>query len=181
MITKDTTSSKGKVRLENYGLSRLDRFISNCLRFFGFDHIAFIRKNGVLKLDSGFVDNMVMNAGKAAEAGKVFGVGVVAAFSYLAVGSSNTAAANTQTALGAEFTTLGLSRVLVTPTLIMTTSANDTAQLQGSWNVSGGSASIQEIGIFNAASGVTMLSRALVTNSVVSGDTLVATYTFQYL
>lgn len=180
MITTEHSTSKGQIRLESYRLSKVDTFISNFIKFFGFSNIDFVRSRGQQNWDTGFVSNTITNSGRTAQAQRVGGLSAIAAFIYIAVGTSNTAPAVTQTALGAELSTLGFSRVSVTPTLITTNVTNDTLQLQTTYTVTG-TTSVEEIGIFNAASGVTMLGRALTgSKAVASGDTLIATYQVIY-
>ncbi len=133
-------------------------------------------KNGTLKFDTGFIKNTITNTGKAAMAGLTGNTGAVAAFTYLAVGTSNTAPSASQTTLGAETTTLGLARASATVSRVNTTQTNDTLQLTYIWNVSG-TITIEEIGIFNASSSGIMLGRALTTSkALVNGDQLVGTY-----
>lgn len=120
--------------------------------------------------------NLITSAGKAALAGLTGNTGTITAFTYLAVGTSNTAPAIGQTTLGAEITTLGLGRMAATVSRVTTTVTNDTLQLVATWSVSG-STTVEEIGIFNAASVGIMLGRALTSSKqVVSGDTLTGTY-----
>jgi len=82
------------------------------------------------------------------------------AFSYLAVGTSSTAVAITDTTLNAEITDTGLARASATVSRVTTTVTNDTLQLTYTWTASGVK-SIQEIGILNAASTGILLSHAL--------------------
>lgn len=179
MIIKDTPTSKGQVRLEIYKLTRWQRFVSRVIEFFGYDEFPYIRSNGIFIDDTGFVPNIIVNGGKALQAARVGGL-TGAAVTYVALGTSNTAVAVAQTALGSEISTLGLSRANVTPTQVTTTTANDTLQLQKSFSVSG-TITVEEIGLFNAASGPTMLNRALTGSKAVdNGDTILATYQLIY-
>lgn len=131
-------------------------------------------KEGNLK-DSWTVNNLIVNAGKAQLALLAIDASATP-FTYLALGSSTTAVALSQTTLGTEYSTIGLSRAVATVSRITTTTTNDTAQLVYTWTASG-SGTVEEIGIFNAASAGTMLGRALTTSrSLVSGDTFLATY-----
>lgn len=126
------------------------------------------------------VFNTITNTGKAAMAGLVGNTGTVTAFTYLALGTSSTAAAATQTALGAEISTNNLARASATISRTTTTQTNDTLNLVYTWTASG-SSTVEEIGIFNAASVGIMLGRALTGSTVlVSGDQLQATYTVQF-
>ncbi len=170
----------GQVRLESYRLvNKWDKFLVALMNFFKLDPTNYVRLHGLLKWDTGFNRNTITSAGKAAEASRMGGLGA-AAFIYVAVGSSNTAPAVGQTALVSEYSTIGLSRASVTPTQITTNVSNDTLQLQKTFSVSG-SGTVEEMGIFNAASGPTMLGRGLTGSKVlVSGDQLIATYQVIY-
>ena len=133
-------------------------------------------KEGNLRWDTGFIKNTITNAGKAEVAGLVGNSGSPTAFTYLAVGTDNTAPAATQTALQAEITDSGLERASATVSLETTTVTDDTLQLQKVWTATG-SKTVEEIGIFNDASAGTMLGRALTTSkAVTSGETLTGTY-----
>lgn len=151
-MNKDNTLQKGQIRLTCYD------------------------RQGNLKFDTGFIRNTITNTGKAAMAGLTGNTGAVSAFTFLAVGTSNTAVSATQTALQAELSTLGLSRQAATVSRVTTTQTNDTLQLTTTWT-SSGSTTVEEIGIFNASSVGIMLGRALTTSkALVSGDQLVGTY-----
>ena len=126
------------------------------------------------------VNNSIMNVGFAAIAGLVGNTGAITAFTYLALGTSNTAVSAGQTALGAEISTNGLQRVSATVSRVTTTQTNDTLQLTYTYTVTGTSA-IEEIGAFNASSSGTMLGRALTgTVNVINGDSLSMTYKFKF-
>lgn len=126
------------------------------------------------------VNNSIMNVGFAAIAGLVGNTGAVSAFTYLALGTSNTAVSAGQTALGAEISTNGLQRVSATVSRVTTTQTNDTLQLTNTYTVTGTSA-IEEIGAFNASSSGIMLGRALTgTVNVINGDSLSMTYKFKF-
>lgn len=125
------------------------------------------------------VDNLIMNAGKA-QIALLIGDASAIPFTYMALGTSTTAVAASQTALGAEVSTNGLARAVATVSRITTTVTNDTLQLYYKWTCSGGSTIIEEVGVFNDASSGTMLSRALsVSKTIVTGDELSLTYTLQ--
>lgn len=131
-------------------------------------------KDGNLK-DKWSVSNLITSAGKA-QLALLAGDATAVPFTYLAIGTSNTAVAIGQTALQAETAVSGLTRASATVSRVTTTVTNDTLQLVKTWTAAG-SATIEEIGIFNAASAGTMLGRALTTSkSLVSGETLNATY-----
>lgn len=135
--------------------------------------------DGSLKWDTGFIDNIITNAGKAQMA-LLAGDGTATAFTYLAVGTSSTAVAATDTTLTAEVVTNGLERASATVSRVTTTVTNDTVQLVKTWTASG-SVTVEEVGIFNASSAGTMLGHALTTTkSVTSGETLTGTYQVKF-
>jgi hypothetical protein len=149
--------------------------IKNKLQTKGKVKLQCFDKDGKLKWTVN-THNLIVSAGKAAMAGLVGNTGAITAFTYLAVGTSNTAVAVGQTALQAEISTNGLSRTAATVSRVTTTVTNDTLQLIVTWTVSG-SSTVEEIGVFNASSSGIMLGRALTTSKAVSnGDTLVGTY-----
>lgn len=126
------------------------------------------------------VNNGITNAGFAVMAGLVGNTGSQTAFTYLAVGTSSTAFAASQTALIGEFSTVGLSRASATVSRVTTTQTNDTLQLLKTFTLSG-SGTVEEVGAFNDATTGTMLGRALTgTLTLVSGDELTITYKFKF-
>lgn len=130
---------------------------------------------GNLKEDTGFFSNLITSAGKA-QLALLAGDASAVPFTYIAVGTSSTAVTVGQTALQAEISTNGLSRASATVSRVTTTVTNDTLQLYYSFSVSG-SSTVEEVGLFNAASSGTMLGRALTsTKSLVNGDVLIITY-----
>lgn len=132
--------------------------------------------NGKIR-DSWTVDNAIMTAGKGELTNLIGNVSSPVYFTYIAVGTSNTAVSVGQTALAAEITDTGLARHIAVATRTTTTTTNDTLTLIYTWTATG-SKTIEEAGVFNASSGGIMLSRAL-TNSVImaSTETLTITYT----
>lgn len=135
--------------------------------------------NGNLKFDTGEIKNVITNAGKAEVANLIGNVSTPTAFTYLAVGTSNTAEAATQTALVGEITDSGLQRTAATVTRVTTTTTNDTVQYVVTFNVTG-TKTVEEIGIFNAAVAGTMLGRKVTGSKVLNnGDVLSATYKVQ--
>lgn len=125
------------------------------------------------------VHNSIMNAGFA-QLALLAGDASATPFTYLAVGTSTTAVAASQTALVAEITDSGLARAAATVSRVTTTQTNDTLQLVYQWTASG-TKTVEEIGIFNAASTGTMLARALTTSkAMASGDKLDATYQVKF-
>lgn len=136
-------------------------------------YFKIISADGMVKREFS-IDNIVVSTGKAQLA--ALAGSVVTPFTYIAVGTSNTAVSAGQTALIAEISTNGLSRTTGTFSQVTTTTTNDTMQLTKTYSVSGTS-TIEEIGIFNAASVGVMLSRALTgSTSVVNGDQLILIY-----
>lgn len=131
-------------------------------------------KNGVIK-DAWSVKNIVTSAGKALLA-SLCGDAAATPFTFVAVGTGTTAVAVGDTALTAESSTNGFARAAGTVSRITTNVANDTFQITKTFT-SSGSTTIQEVGVFNAASVGVILSHALTgTKVVASGDTLAITY-----
>lgn len=127
-------------------------------------------------LASGIQYNQIKNTGKA-EVAKLIGSGLSGtAFSYLAIGTDNTANSASQTTLVAEITTGGGQRAAATVTNVTTTVTNDTARFTYQWTFSS-SFTVQEAGILNAASNGVLLGRVLIGPiSVVSGNLLTVQY-----
>ena len=124
------------------------------------------------------IKNLVVTAGKGLITSRLGSSGSAAA-TYVAVGTSSTAASAGQTALVAEITDSGLERAAATVSQATITTTNDTYQAVYTWTASG-SKTVEEVGVFNAASSGSMLSRAVTgTKSVVSGETIVLTYRLQ--
>lgn len=126
--------------------------------------------------DSMLVSNLVTNAGMAAVAGRINGSGSPAAFTYIAIGTGNTAAAATDTALVTESSGNGADRAAATVSLVTTDVTNDTARLVKTFTFTG-SFALTESGVFNAASGPTLLARQVFSAiNVISGDSLQITW-----
>lgn len=127
------------------------------------------------------VENTITYAGYAGMASRLNGADAEAAFTYLAVGTGDTAAATSDTTLDAEITDSGLERAAATCTREDTDQTDDTAQLSKTWTASG-TKTIVECGAFNAASDGTLLGRQVFSPvGVVSGDTFGVIYKFQIL
>ena len=125
------------------------------------------------------VENLVTNAGFA-QLALLAGDASAVPFTYLAVGTSSTTPAVTDTTLTAETTTNGLERAAGTVSRVTTTVTNDTYQVVKTWTATG-SVTVEEVGVFNAASTGTMLSHALTgTKAVTSGETLTGTYKLKF-
>ena len=100
--------------------------------------------------------NLVVNPGLAFIVSRMLGPSN-AVMSHMAIGTGTTAAAATQTALVAES-----ARATITSSAIVTTTVtNDSAQYIATFGPGAGPAAITEAGIFNAASGGTMLARTV--------------------
>lgn len=146
---------------------------SDNLKLKGTYYFKHIRGGNVI--DEWTVNNLVTSAGKA-QLALLAGDASATPFTYLAVGTSSTAVSIGQTALGAEITDTGLARAAATVSRVTTTVTNDTLQLVYTWTATG-SKTIEEVGVFNASSSGTMLSRALTTSrSLVNNDTFIVTY-----
>ena len=133
-------------------------------------------KDGNTLSDTGWLYNTITNAGKAEAANLLGNVSTPTAFTYLALGTSNTAESASHTALQAEITDTGLARAAATVSRVTTNQTNDTLQLAKTWTATGAK-TVEEIGVFNAASAGTMLGRKLTTSkALANGETLAATY-----
>ena len=97
-------------------------------------------------------DNLVVTAGKQWVAGRFKDGSIPAEMSHMAIGSADTAAAAGNTALATE-----LNRIALTTD--GGTVSNNTVQYDASWTSAAAAYAIKEAGIFNAASGGTMLAR----------------------
>lgn len=135
-------------------------------------------KNGVLK-DKWSVNNIVTNAGKA-QLALLAGDSTATPFTYIALGTSTTAVAATDTTLTAEIVDTGLQRVSGTVSRVTTTVSNDTYQVTKTFTATG-SKTVEEVGVFNASSAGTMLSHALTGSKSLSNlDTLAVTYQLKF-
>ena len=99
-------------------------------------------------------DNLVVTAGKNWVASRFKDGSIPDEMSHMAIGSADTAAAAGNTALATE-----LNRIVLT-TDGGTVSTN-TVQYDATWSDSSPAYAIKEAGIFNAASGGTMLARTV--------------------
>lgn len=134
--------------------------------------------NGKVR-DTWSVNNLVTNAGFA-QLALLAGDASATPFTFLAVGTSSTAPAVTDTTLTAEITDTGLARVAGTVSRVTTTVTNDTYRITTTWTATG-SKTIEEVGVFNASSAGTMLSHALTTSkAVANGETLTGTYSLKF-
>lgn len=126
-------------------------------------------------------ENLITSVGKAAMAGLISGVGGVAAFTYVDTGSSATAATIADTALGSANSTNGMGRQAAAMTLSTTTTTNDTLNAIFTWTASG-AVTINEVGIFNAASVGTLLGHFILPSTITlaSGNQYKLTYSVQF-
>jgi hypothetical protein len=134
--------------------------------------------NGKVR-DSWTVKNLVTTVGFA-QLALLAGDAAAVPFTYIAVGTSDTAVAVGDTTLTAEITDTGLERAAGTVSRVTTTGANDTYQIVKTWTATG-SKTIEEVGVLNASSAGTLLSHALTTSkAVANGETLTATYKLKF-
>jgi hypothetical protein len=126
-------------------------------------------------LDETTIHNTVTDMGKDEVAGLINGTRT-GAFTYLAIGTSGTAASAANTGLLAELAG-GMARASATCTQITTDVTNDTARLVHTFNATA-SYTVQEAGIFDTpTSGGRILARGTFTGKAMSsGDTLTVTY-----
>lgn len=144
----------------------------------GWYELEHIRDGKVLKKWS--VDNSIMNAGFA-QLALLAGDASATPFTYLALGTSSTAVAPSQTALQAETAVSGLTRASATVSRVTTTQTNDTLQLYKVFTNAGATTVIEEVGIFNDPTTGTMLSRALTgTTTLIAGDQFSETYKIRF-
>jgi hypothetical protein len=105
-------------------------------------------------------DNLVVTAGKEWVAGRfkntLGGFTIPGEMTHMALGSGSAAAAAANTTLGTE---LASSRIALTNA--GGTVSNATVQYDATWTSSHGVYAIEEAGIFDAASGGTMLARTV--------------------
>lgn len=115
--------------------------------------------------------DVVTTVGKNKVAEKLGGLGTVGDWSYLAIGSSGTAATAADTALKAELTG-SAARASST----VTTATANILQLVHTWSATG-SKTVKECGVFNDAATGTVLARSnFATISLSDGDSLQITY-----
>ena len=107
------------------------------------------------------VDNLVVTTGKNFVASRIKDA-TAGAMSHMAVGSGNTAAAASQTALITE-----VARVALTSTTLN----NADVVYVGTFPAGTGTGSLNEAGILNASSGGTMLCRVVFSGVISKGST----------
>ena len=97
-------------------------------------------------------DNLVVTAGKNWVAGRFKDGSIPDEMSHMAIGSADTAAAAGNTALATELNRIALTNAGGTV-------STNTVQYDASWTSAAAAYAIKEAGIFNAATGGTMLAR----------------------
>jgi hypothetical protein len=112
-------------------------------------NIVITDKNGQIK-DQREIKNLVVTTGKEFIAARM--VGTPTAMSHMALGASNTAAANGDTALGSELGRVALASASATGAVVTYTASFPAGTATGA---------IVEAGIFNASSSGTMLCRTV--------------------
>ena len=128
--------------------------------------VVLLDENGVRK-DYRKINNLVVAVGKEVIAARLLG-NTLAVMSHMAVGTSSTSAATSQTALGGE-----LGRVVLDSA---TRSAN-TITFVSTFPAGTGTGALAEAGILNASSTGNMLCRTTFsTVTKASGDTIVITW-----
>lgn len=128
--------------------------------------VVLLDESGLQK-DYREVKNLVVAAGKDVIAARLLG-NTLAVMSHMAVGSSNTAAATSQTALGTELGRVALSS---------STRSSNTITYQATFPAGTGTGALQEAGIFNAVSTGNMLCRTVFSAvNKAAGDTVVITW-----
>lgn len=126
------------------------------------------------------ISNLITTVGVSGIAARINGSGSPAAYTYIALGTGTTGAADSDTQLEAEITTSGGARASATASLVTTDTAGDTAQLQVTFSfTTGGTFAVTESGVLNASSGGTLLARQVFSAiNVASGDSLQVTWKF---
>ena len=123
--------------------------------------------------------NLITNAGLAGWAKRLGGLGSVAAFTYIALGTGTTPAANTDTTLESEISTGGGARKAATPTSITISITDDTLQLVAQFDFTS-SFAVTEAGVLNASSSGSLLSRRVFSAyNVTNGSSLTVTWKLQ--
>lgn len=124
--------------------------------------------------------NLITNVGLAGMSSRLNGAGGAAAFTFVAIGIGVTAPAVTDTALASEIVSGGGSRTAATATQTTTTVTNDTSQDVAIFTFTS-SFAVTESGVFNAASGPTLLARqTFAAVNVVSTDAIQVTWKISF-
>lgn len=140
--------------------------ISDSIKVKGDLTVKLYDQNGVVK-DSREIPNVVVTNGKNYIASRM-NSNTAVIMSYMAVGSSSTAAAAGQTALGTELGRVALDSASV---------ADSTVTYTATFPPGTGTGTLVEAGIFNASTSGTMLCRTTFSSvSKAAGDTVVITW-----
>ena len=135
-------------------------------------------KFGKVRDKTDWIENTISNNSLAVFAGLAGATGTQVAFTFLAVGTDDTAASAAQTKLIAEVESDGLERAAATVSRTTTTQTNDTLQLVKEWTATG-TVAVEEIGVFNVvtADTIIMAGRSVTgTKTVNNTETIEATY-----
>lgn len=138
-------------------------------------------KNGKL-IKKTVVSNSIVTIGKKSMVDLLGDVNTIAAFEFIAIGTSSQGVVAGDTLLIAESNASGFERVdaSANKSLITQDTTDDTLQIFWTFtNNSGGTIVIEETGLFNVVTfnTVTLLARALTTTqSIANGDTLKITF-----
>lgn len=99
---------------------------------------------------------------------------------YMALGSGSTTPTSADTALESELSVSGLTRTSTSPVQATTTKTNDSVKLDVTFTALG-SASVSEVGIFDASSAGNMLCRRVFsTKPMETGETIQVIYTIVF-
>ena len=129
-------------------------------------------RNGKL-LSCEHIHNTTTNVGFAEVAGLINEATTIG-FKWLALDSSSTAATAANTALAAEITANGLTRVAATCSRTTITQTNDTARLQHTWTATGAQ-TVQGAGVFDtstASAGILLARTTFTAKGMEADDTL---------
>lgn len=144
----------------------------------GFVTLQIYDKDGHLKSESKG-HNIITKAGLA-QLALLAGDATAVPFTYLALGTGDTAVTADDTALEAEITDTGLARAAATISRTTTTLTNDTLRATYTWTASGAK-TIEECGLFNASSAGTMLGHKLTGSKVTAnGDEVIVIYDIKF-
>lgn len=125
--------------------------------------------------------NMIVNGGLVAMGSGAFDGTYSTKFTYIAVGSSSTEAAATDTALGTELTANGMARALGSYSQTTTDITNDTKVLSKTFTAVTAASTIRETGVFSASTSGTMMNRYVLPSdiTVAVGSSIQITHEFQ--
>lgn len=125
--------------------------------------------------------NLITNSGLVALGAATFDSSDTSKFTYIALGSGQTAAQATDTALETELTSGGMARAQGSYASSTTTVANDTKSISHTFTATGATATVAETGVFSAASGGVMMNRYVLPSPVTinDGSSIQITHEFQ--